>query len=59
MNKIIRITSEGLELEADPRHAEVVVQDLGLAEAKPTRAPGIQESSKKSGVDGRGDGDEK
>ena len=47
LNKIIRITSEGLELEADPRHAELVVHDLGLAEAKATRTPGIKESSKK------------
>ena len=47
LRKIIRITSGGLEIEADPRHAELVVHDLGLAEAQATRTPGIKESSKK------------
>ena len=30
LNKIVRMTSEGVELEADPRHAELVVKDLRL-----------------------------
>jgi hypothetical protein len=26
LNKIVRMTQDGIELEADPRHAELVVQ---------------------------------
>ena len=30
LNKIIRWTTGGIELEADPRHADIVVRELGL-----------------------------
>ena len=30
LNKIIRWTDRGIELEADPQHAEIVVRELGL-----------------------------
>ena len=36
-NKVIRRTDEGIELEADPGHAEIVMKELGLAGAKPSR----------------------
>ena len=42
LNKIVRWTSDGLELEADPRHAEIVIRELGLLEAKPISAPGAK-----------------
>ena len=35
LNRIIRYTDNGLELEADLRHAEIIVKQLGLEEAKP------------------------
>ena len=30
MNKVVRHIAEGIDFEADPRHAEVVVKELGL-----------------------------
>ena len=41
LNRIIRCTDSGWEIEADPRHAELVVEQLGLAEEKGCATPGI------------------
>ena len=46
LNKILRYTKSGLELEADPRHAEIVVKDLGLTGAKISRVPGAKPAKK-------------
>ena len=40
LNKVLRYTDKGLELEADPRHAELVVKELRLEGSKPSRVPG-------------------
>ena len=40
LNKIIRLTDSGLELEADPRHAELVVRELGVENCKVSKVPG-------------------
>ena len=40
------MTSEGIELEADPRHAELVVKDLGLEGAKASPVPGSKDEIK-------------
>ena len=48
LNKIVRITPEGVELEADPRHAEMVIKDLKLQDAKPSTVPGSKEEMKKA-----------
>ena len=37
----MRWTSQGLELEADPRHAELVVQQLELQGSKSLSTPGV------------------
>ena len=42
MNKIVRWTPAGIELEADPRHAEIVIRELGLEQAKPVTTPGAK-----------------
>ena len=42
LNKVLRHTKEGLELEADPRHAEIVVKELGLTGAEASRVPGAK-----------------
>ena len=41
--KVVRHTEHGIELEADPRHAEMVIKELGLEDAKATRVPGTKE----------------
>ena len=40
LNRIIRCTDAGCEVEADPRHAELVVEQLGI-EDKGVNTPGI------------------
>ena len=42
LNKIVRYTGDGIEFEADPRHAEMVVKDLGMENAKTSRVPGVK-----------------
>ena len=42
LNKIVRWTESGVELEADPRHAELVVRELGLEKATPSKVPGVK-----------------
>ena len=46
LNRILRHTKEGIELEADPRHAELVVEELEIQDAKPSMVPGTKESQK-------------
>ena len=48
LNKIVRQTSAGIELEADPRHAEIVVKELGLKDARPSPVPGSKIEAKKN-----------
>lgn len=48
LNKVIRLTDEGLELEADPRHAEIVIRELGLEDAKPSPTPGVKQGTKRA-----------
>ena len=43
LNKVVRLTHEGVELEADPRHVELTVRDLGLADARVSTVPGAKE----------------
>ena len=43
LNKVVRYTATGMELEADPRHAEIVIRDLGLSESKMSKVPGVKE----------------
>ena len=42
LNKIIRWTSRGIELEADPRLAEIVVRELGFEEAIPRKTQRVK-----------------
>jgi hypothetical protein len=41
LNRIIRATGQGWEVEADPRHAELVIEQLGLASEKTVATPGV------------------
>ena len=42
LNKIVRWTDRGIELEADPRHAEIVIRELGLEGSTPSKIPGVK-----------------
>ena len=41
LNRIIRATPSGWEVEADPRHIELVVEQLGLLNDKSVATPGV------------------
>ena len=43
LNRIIRVTSKGLLYEPDPRHAELLIKNLGLENAKSQDTPGVKE----------------
>lgn len=43
LNRVLTWSSEGTSYEADPRHAEIVINDLGLKDAKGVVAPGTKE----------------
>ena len=44
LNRIVRITPEGLMYEADPRHAELLAQSLGLTDSKSVVTPGVKQT---------------
>ena len=48
LNKVLRLTKEGLELEADPRHSELVVKALGLEGAKESHTPGVKHAGRRT-----------
>ena len=49
LNRVLRRTPVGYRLEADPRHAEAVIRDLGLVGAKASKLPGSKEEKKRHG----------
>ena len=55
LNRVLRRTAAGYRLEADPRHAEAVIRDLGLAGAKASKLPGSKEEKRKHGEVGAQD----
>ena len=50
LNRVIRWTGHGITYEADQRHAEIVVRDLGLQDAKPAPTPGTREELSKASL---------
>ena len=44
LNKIIRIKEDGAYYEADPRHAELIIQSLGVQGCTPSLTPGVEEN---------------
>ena len=51
LNKVIRLTEKGVELEADPRHVELTIRALGLEDAKISTVPGAKEVKKRDSSD--------
>ena len=48
LNRIIRFTESGIELEADLRHAELIVSQLGLTESNELSCPPAEEIKRES-----------
>jgi hypothetical protein len=42
LNRVVRWTSSGIEYEGDPRHAEIIISELGLKGSKPVATPGVK-----------------
>ena len=40
LNRIIRVTPQGWEYEADQRHADLIIQETGAADKSPLTHPG-------------------
>ena len=51
LNRVIRATETGWEYESDQRHAEIILEQLGLADdkTKPLGTPGVEETTSKHG----------
>ena len=49
LNRIIRCAENGVELEADLRHAELIVSQLGLTESKKLTCPAPDEVKRDDG----------
>jgi len=43
LNRIVRVTEQGWEYEADQRHAEIIIEGMKLGEAKSVSTPGGEE----------------
>ena len=43
LNRVLRATESGWEVEGDPRHAELVIEQLGLMNEKAVATPGVSE----------------
>ena len=40
LNRVIRWTKDGWEIEPDQRHADIIVHELGFHDSKPVSTPG-------------------
>ena len=43
LNRILRVRHDGWEYEADQRHADLIVSELGLGRARSAKTPGEEE----------------
>lgn len=44
LNRVVKWGGQGIEYEADPRHAEIIIKQLGLREGKAAATPGTKAS---------------
>ena len=48
LNRLLLWTTRGITLEADPRHAKMVVKQLGLEGSRSSATPGVKEGDNKT-----------
>ena len=53
LNRIVRYDSDKVTIEADPRHCEVIVREMGLTGLTGSRVPGNKEAKTAMGINGR------
>ena len=44
LNRVLRWDAQGIQYEADPRHAEIIIRELGLLGSKGVSTPGVKHS---------------
>ena len=47
LNKVVSIDNAGVHLEANPRHAERAIEEMGVSDGKVSTVPGSKEESGK------------
>ncbi len=52
LNRVLTWTASGIQCEADQRHAEILVRELGMDKAKPVSTPGSRDDAGKAGPAG-------
>ena len=52
LNRIVRVTERGFEYEADPRHVELIVNELKLKDAKGVCSPGTKDEGTTNAYEG-------
>ena len=50
LNRIVRITSQGVEYEADSSHVKMLASSMGLTSANAVKTLGIEDPDSRSGV---------
>ena len=50
LNRVVRWSKHGMYYEADQRHSEIVVREMGLDNAKTAPTAGTREEQKAAGV---------
>ncbi len=43
LSTVIKWTDSGLRIEADPRHVEILIKEMGLEEANSVKTPGVKD----------------
>ena len=54
LGRTIRITGEGIELESDPKHAKILLEEWKMEDAKSVSSPGTSEEKAKGEENGGG-----
>ena len=52
LNRILRVTRDGLAYEADPRHVELLARALGLEASRSVATPGVKHCDDEELADG-------
>ena len=45
LNRLLTWTKNGIEYEADQRHADIIIKQLGLTASKPVETPAVNENA--------------
>ena len=48
-NRVVTWESSGITWGPDPRHAEILIDQLGLTDAKPLKLPSVKEATRRDG----------